>query len=71
MSRPAGPGGPTGEDLRSLLPLPSRRDRRTARVISSTLTLIVIGLAVGLILALVVGGALWALTTALHHAAND
>lgn len=48
-----------------------RGDHRTLRVIRSTTSLVIIALALGAALAVVLGGTVWLIATALHHASSS
>lgn len=48
-----------------------RGDHRVLRVIRSTTSLVIIALVMGVALAAVLGGAVWLIATALHHASTS
>jgi type IV secretory pathway TrbD component len=50
---------------------PPAREHRIFRIVRSSTTLIIIGLGLGLALAAGLGTLIWAIASALHHAANN
>ena len=48
-----------------------RGDHRALRVIRSTTSLVIIALVMGAALAAVLGGAVWLIASALHHASTS
>ena len=50
---------------------PAPKEHRVFRATMSSAALIIIALGIGLVLAAVLGAAIWGIATALHHAANN